>query len=164
MLTVLNRIPGVITVQGYIDDTTLAGRGQSVGWVDTCWQLLMRLKTAGIQIDSHCCWRAVEVLMHPCGISVMPPALKKDILALRGCCTAAIALSQVKLSRHNVLLARDEQYLVLTISQVRQVLLGHTDLVFPLYSATCVCSTKTCLLYTSPSPRDGLLSRMPSSA
>ena len=24
--------------------------------------------------------------------------------------------------------------------------------------------TKTCLLYTSPSPRDGLLSRMPSSA
>ena len=27
-----------------------------------------------------------------------------------------------------------------------------------------VDSTKTCLLYTSPSPRDGLLSRMPSSA
>ena len=25
-------------------------------------------------------------------------------------------------------------------------------------------NTKTCLLYTSPSPRDGLLSRMPSSA
>ena len=25
-------------------------------------------------------------------------------------------------------------------------------------------SNKTCLLYTSPSPRDGLLSRMPSSA
>ena len=35
-------------------------------------------------------------------------------------------------------------------------------------STTDVCSrwsgTKTCLLYTSPSPRDGLLSRMPSSA
>ena len=26
------------------------------------------------------------------------------------------------------------------------------------------CHTQTCLLYTSPSPRDGLLSRMPSSA
>ena len=26
------------------------------------------------------------------------------------------------------------------------------------------CSLNTCLLYTSPSPRDGLLSRMPSSA
>ena len=26
------------------------------------------------------------------------------------------------------------------------------------------CNPETCLLYTSPSPRDGLLSRMPSSA
>ena len=28
----------------------------------------------------------------------------------------------------------------------------------------CCCNTDNCLLYTSPSPRDGLLSRMPSSA
>ena len=28
----------------------------------------------------------------------------------------------------------------------------------------CINTSKTCLLYTSPSPRDGLLSRMPSSA
>ena len=27
-----------------------------------------------------------------------------------------------------------------------------------------ICNNLTCLLYTSPSPRDGLLSRMPSSA
>ena len=27
-----------------------------------------------------------------------------------------------------------------------------------------IADSKTCLLYTSPSPRDGLLSRMPSSA
>ena len=27
-----------------------------------------------------------------------------------------------------------------------------------------LCEISTCLLYTSPSPRDGLLSRMPSSA
>ena len=39
-----------------------------------------------------------------------------------------------------------------------------------LYCKKCGCKlhrngkTKTCLLYTSPSPRDGLLSRMPSSA
>ena len=146
VLTVLNRIPGVITVQGYIDDTTLAGRGHSVDWVNTCWQMLMRLKTAGIQVDSHCCWRAVEVLMHPCKISVLPPSLKQDVLSLRGCCTAAVALSQVKLRRHNVLLARDEQYIVLTIAQVRQILLGHSDAVFPLYSNTCRCSTKTMTL------------------
>ena len=33
-----------------------------------------------------------------------------------------------------------------------------------LYAATANGIYKTCLLYTSPSPRDGLLSRMPSSA
>ena len=33
-----------------------------------------------------------------------------------------------------------------------------------LSSAEYAATTKTCLLYTSPSPRDGLLSRMPSSA
>ena len=32
------------------------------------------------------------------------------------------------------------------------------------YGCGCDCSSYTCLLYTSPSPRDGLLSRMPSSA
>ena len=31
-------------------------------------------------------------------------------------------------------------------------------------SGSVVSFTSTCLLYTSPSPRDGLLSRMPSSA
>ena len=36
------------------------------------------------------------------------------------------------------------------------------DTVFDLASLTKVVAT--CLLYTSPSPRDGLLSRMPSSA
>ena len=30
--------------------------------------------------------------------------------------------------------------------------------------AGCVAQAENCLLYTSPSPRDGLLSRMPSSA
>ena len=33
-----------------------------------------------------------------------------------------------------------------------------------LYLGRTVEYTETCLLYTSPSPRDGLLSRMPSSA
>ena len=37
-----------------------------------------------------------------------------------------------------------------------------TDLVFGSYDPNEV--DYTCLLYTSPSPRDGLLSRMPSSA
>src|SRR5664279_6259938 len=38
------------------------------------------------------------------------------------------------------------------------------NFVFNLDLSTWGLTTKSCLLYTSPSPRDGLLSRMPSSA
>ena len=34
----------------------------------------------------------------------------------------------------------------------------------PKYRFVCAAISRRCLLYTSPSPRDGLLSRMPSSA
>ena len=37
-------------------------------------------------------------------------------------------------------------------------------LLFPLYPQFAMATTETCLLYTSPSPRDATLSRMPSSA
>ena len=51
----------------------------------------------------------------------------------QGCCTAVIALSQLRLRRYNVLIARDAWYMVLTIAQVREVLMGQTELLYPLY-------------------------------
>ena len=51
---------------------------------------------------------------------------------------------------------------------VKQVTLeiGQLSAIMPDAIRFCfdVCCQGTCLLYTSPSPRDGLLSRMPSSA
>ena len=41
---------------------------------------------------------------------------------------------------------------------------GKVETVLPDYSPYVSAKYITCLLYTSPSPRDGLLSRMPSSA
>ena len=38
------------------------------------------------------------------------------------------------------------------------------EMIYVAVSATNQCAYCICLLYTSPSPRDGLLSRMPSSA
>ena len=74
------------------------------------------------------------------------PLMRKDSLELtdedRGIIRQAILKSKPK----NILVTHGTDTMVTTAQYVSDV----TD--------------KTCLLYTSPSPRDGLLSRMPSSA
>ena len=48
---------------------------------------------------------------------------------------------------------------------LKGVMMELDDCAFPLLQSMVAASdAKVCLLYTSPSPRDGLLSRMPSSA
>src|SRR5664279_4402707 len=72
--------------------------------------------------------------------------------------------------RHNVVLAGCEQ--INRSRYLRQVnrypalprLARILDVVFEIGIARVPTVHRTCLLYTSPSPRDGLLSRMPSSA
>ena len=49
-------------------------------------------------------------------------------------------------------------------SVIQQFPLGAYSFATALQQQSTNCTTNTCLLYTSPSPRDGLLSRMPSSA
>ena len=50
------------------------------------------------------------------------------------------------------------------ISPTIKSLFKGIDITVFAYGVTGTGKTHTCLLYTSPSPRDGLLSRMPSSA
>ena len=44
------------------------------------------------------------------------------------------------------------------------IIIGISSVIIITTIGGSIQSTLTCLLYTSPSPRDGLLSRMPSSA
>ena len=58
VLTYLNRIPGMLAVQGYVDDTTMVGDTTAgMQWLSDAWQVCTRLRSAGIQIDEHHCWR-----------------------------------------------------------------------------------------------------------
>ena len=58
-----------------------------------------------------------------------------------------------------------------TLSSVKGIVKGGADIIElgfpfsdPIADGPIIQKASTCLLYTSPSPRDGLLSRMPSSA
>ena len=54
----LNRIPGVISVQEYVDDTTIAGVATDPTWLQKVAEVYQRVSTAGFHIDSHSCFRA----------------------------------------------------------------------------------------------------------
>ena len=56
----LNRIPRVISVQGYIDDNTIAGPGNGIEWVNGVQKCYQCCRTAGFQIDPHSCWQALR--------------------------------------------------------------------------------------------------------
>ena len=58
LFTYLNRIPGVLSVQGYIDDTTIAGAAQSLEWLEDVARTYGCLRTAGFVVDAHTCFRA----------------------------------------------------------------------------------------------------------
>ena len=58
LFTYLNRIPGVISVQGYVDDTTIAGDAQNLEWLTHVAECYSNLRTAGFVVDPHSCFRA----------------------------------------------------------------------------------------------------------
>ena len=53
---------------------------------------------------------------------------------------------------------------VFHVIEVITILIFCVEYILRIWTADYLYPDKSCLLYTSPSPRDGLLSRMPSSA
>ena len=66
-------------------------------------------------------------------------------------------LRNVMVARYQAII-EDCKYKIRCYSDQEMVIPEHPDITLEIYKLL------TCLLYTSPSPRDGLLSRMPSSA
>ena len=69
-------------------------------------------------------------------------------------------------SLNKIAFAKDNEFLADDLFHIDQMNSHNKD--FALYfkgrEKSILARGETCLLYTSPSPRDGLLSRMPSSA
>ena len=58
----------------------------------------------------------------------------------------------------------EKSQILVYLNDTLQTITTHYTLTDPDSTGTVTFVTAPCLLYTSPSPRDGLLSRMPSSA
>ena len=100
VLTYLNRIPGMLAVQGYVDDTTMVGDTTAgMQWLTDAWNICTRLRSAGIQIDEHHCWKASGVNMHGAcsGHIDQHPPFTMDAKITRTCYTATSPCSQSRL-------------------------------------------------------------------
>ena len=147
ILTVLNDIPRVLAVRGYIDDTTLAGDAANPSWCSKAWSMLMSLHSAGIVIEQHHCWRAADVRMHPTdGIIDVPVHLQSALQARPGYHTAREAILAHCSYQHSLLVCRDTKCIVVTPAEARSLIHGQSNALFPLYSLQCTCNTKTALL------------------
>ena len=110
LFTYLNQIPGVLAVQGYVDDTTIAGDGEDLAWignVETCYQAL---QTAGFVIDPHACYFAGVVinnraLPHKC-LSASVDAAWPGLLLTQPFPTAMAALLANMRRGYNTVLVR----------------------------------------------------------
>ena len=56
----LNRIPNVLAVEAYVDDTTIIGDAQSLDWIREVSLTYQKASTAGFIVDSHSCYRALQ--------------------------------------------------------------------------------------------------------
>ena len=151
----MNRIPRVISVQGYIDDNTIAGPGYDITWVSRVHKCYQCCWSAGFQIDQHACWQA---------ISTDCPSLFHSNHCLGG---SRVKLSSGRrhtqpheqrflsaiLSQKALILARAEKCIGLTPREACRILNG-TDYtpICSLLALECKCRCKTALVINNPLP------------
>ena len=164
----LNRIPEVLAVEAYVDDTTIIGNAQSLEWIQKVSDTYHKVKTAGFIVDSHTCYRALsnsvmrfspqkltdeELLME------WPNILESDSYptvqdAMRSnCCpgynTLIVRLARFRLRRltpegRQVETVADHLVVNYSYDQVRDVLRGrHFHTVGAFATAACSCKSKS---------------------
>ena len=57
IFVVLNQIPRVFVVAGYMDDTSIVGHQEDPTWVEEVFKYIRKWRTAGIVMDTRNCWQ-----------------------------------------------------------------------------------------------------------
>ena len=150
----LNRIPRVMSVQGYIDDNTIAGPGHDIAWVGRVHYCYQCCRTAGFQIDQHSCWQAISTDCPPFPLQQVADhqeSLTTDRLPTFP--TARAAILATVLPKKTLILIRAGKCLGLTPRDSCDILQGNDySLLSPLLALECSCRCKTALVINTPLP------------
>ena len=106
----LNRIPKVLSVQAYVDDTTLVGEAQDLRWIQNVAQCYDDVRTAGFVVDSHSCYRSISNCTMRFGPTLMTSARLiqewPGIISSPAYATATAAIQAVSRPGYNTLIVR----------------------------------------------------------
>ena len=128
----LNRIPGVITVQGYVDDTTIIGNAQDPDWLASVADCYQDLATAGFVMDQHSCFRGC-ITTH----NKFPPR----------CCSVAFSSAQWPSLRDSVLHATISGVLHEIFVGLVTILLCLEKVYFPMKKILLMLTSKDLLSF-----------------
>ena len=104
----MNRIPRVISVQGYIDDNTIAGPGHDITWVSRVHKCYQCCWSAGFQIDQHACWQAISSDCLPFSVQSLPGRIESEVILRRKKYPTARAAILSAILSQKTLIARAE--------------------------------------------------------
>ena len=159
VLTYLNRVPGMLTVQGYVDDTTMAGDTTAgMQWLTDAWNVCARLRSAGIQIDEHHCWKASGVHINgACTGLIDQNPLLDWTQTLHGHATLRQALTPRAGCSTTTIVCRANLFICLTPTEVDMLLSGeYIAAIDPLFLTQCSCSNKCSVLVNHPASQSTL--------
>ena len=150
----LNRVPRVLSVQGYIDDNTIAGPGNDIEWVHGVQDCYQACRTAGFQIDPHSCWQAVSSDCPPFATQAVADRPESQVLIQQPRHpTARSAILAAILSRKTLILSRAGKCIGLTPREAIRILNGlDYSIISPLLALECECRCKTALVINCPLP------------
>ena len=154
----LNRIPGVISVQAYVDDTTIAGAAEDPTWVQEVAEVYQSISTAGFHIDSRCCFRACV----NDNMKFMPKIVTTEelvdywpaVVTAKKFATLQEALSQCLQPGRCALVVRistadleHRERVNLSYAQARDILTGTAmHETTALLAGSCSCKSKSCVV------------------
>ena len=164
----LNRIPGVISVQAYVDDTTIAGIAGDPRWLHEAAEVYRRVATAGFHVDSHSCFRACvndnmrftpRVVTTEELVEYWPAVTTADKFAtlqeaISCClqparCTRVVRVSTADFSLPSVEVAQRNYHVCINLSysQALDILSGASmHEATTLLVGSCTCKSKSCVV------------------
>jgi hypothetical protein len=125
-----------------------AQRYQAMQWLTDAWNICARLRSAGIQIDEHHCWKTSGIHMHAANSGLID---QYPLLAWTGRLPGYATLRKALLTRAGsattTILCRANLFVCLTPIEVDRLLAGErVAAVDPLFLIPCGCSNKCSIL------------------